>query len=191
MLTGVMGKIHRELISEKRWINNLYTLDRDKITSQKTGNEVDLFSDDADGKVVSMFMSVNIYNIVRNAQGDIMHILDEDGERLVNYVCDSWGKIISTTGILANTIVVQNPFRYRGLYYDFETGLYYLQSKYYDPEVGRFLNADDTGIFEITQVEIFGGNLFAYCTNNSVMSINPNGYWLRLTYWGIIIGELL
>jgi len=65
---------------------------------------------------------------------------------------------------------------YRGYYYDKETGLYYLQSRYYDPEVGRFLNADVAEILFATQGEIFGANLFVYCENNPVMYFDPTGY---------------
>ena len=62
--------------------------------------------------------------------------------RVVEYIYDAWGKLISTTGTLATTLGADNPFRYRGYYYDTETGLYYLTTRYYDPEVCRFISAD-------------------------------------------------
>ena len=69
-------------------------------------------------------------------------ILDSAGTQVVSYVYDSWGKLASISGSAKDMIGVKNPFRYRGYYYDMESGLYYLNSQYYDPEIGRFLNAD-------------------------------------------------
>ena len=81
-----------------------------------------------------------IYIFTKNLQGDIISVVNAfSGETAASYVYDSWGKVISATGTLADI----NPIRYRGYYYDTETGLYYLQSRYYDPETGRFINADD------------------------------------------------
>ena len=72
-----------------------------------------------------------------------------------------------------------NPFRYRSYYYDVETGLYYLNSRYYDPEVGRFINADALEMMMLSVVmgDVLGTNLFAYCGNNPVMNIDPTGYF--------------
>ena len=83
------------------------------------------------------------YFFKRNIQGDIIGILDRNGVEVVTYLYDTWGKLISTTGSMASTIGADNPFRYRGYYYDEETGLYYLNQRYYNPEWGRFISADD------------------------------------------------
>ena len=110
----------------------------------------------------------------KNLQGDIVAIYNENGTKIGSYTYDAWGNVTVTThtsGIEA-TIVNNNPFRYRGYYYDSETGWYYLQSRYYNPEWGRFINADGllaTGGFA-------GYNLFAYCANNPVMYIDPSGF---------------
>ena len=77
------------------------------------------------------------------------------------------------TTIINRFIAFKNPFRYRSYYYDFETNLYYLNSRYYDPEIGRFINADD--IRYLDKDTINGLNLYAYCCNNPVMNIDPNG----------------
>ncbi|QAT48630.1 RHS repeat-associated core domain-containing protein [Caproiciproducens sp. NJN-50] len=108
----------------------------------------------------------------------------ENGEYklLVEYEYDAWGKLLSVTGDEADTIGVQNPFRYRGYYYDSETGLYYLNSRYYDPETGRFINADDVSVLGATQGDVLGANLFAYCGNNPVVNSDPNGN-LRIPAW--------
>ena len=84
------------------------------------------------------------------------------------YTYAPWGKPISTTGTLANTIGTINPIRYRGYYYDAETGFYYVSSRYYDPEVGRWLNADTPDVLTATPNALTDKNLFAYCDNNPV-----------------------
>ena len=70
-------------------------------------------------------------------------------------------------------LAVNNPFRYRGYYYDNETGLYYLNSRYYDPEIGRFINADELSY--LNENNINGMNLFSYCRNNPVIYFDPSG----------------
>ncbi len=99
-------------------------------------------------------------------------IVDGNGNTVVEYRYDAWGKLLSTTGSLASTIGKANPFLYRGYYYDSETGLYYLNSRYYDPQTGRFVSEDgqlnpDTGLA--------GNNLFVYCNNNPVNMSDYNG----------------
>ena len=79
---------------------------------------------------------------MKNAQGDVTGIVDSEMNVVVEYSYDAWGKLIETTGSGADLIGKLNPFLYRGYYYDVETGLYYLNSRYYDAQTGRFLNAD-------------------------------------------------
>ena len=91
---------------------------------------------------------------------------------MVKYTYDEWGNKVSVTGSMATTLGLQNPFRYRGYCYDEETGWYYLQTRYYDPVTGRFLNADN-------QINdgVLGTNLFAYCENNPVNMVDYDGHW--------------
>ena len=118
------------------------------------------------------------YAFVRNLQGDIVAVEDQDGETLVEYSYDPWGKVTSThngenlTELEASLVMVMCPFAYRGYNYDYTTGLYYLQSRYYNPEWGRFLNCDDTNILLATKGETLGANLFAYCNNNPVNRVD-------------------
>ena len=82
------------------------------------------------------------YYYVYNLQGDVIGIVDESGDTVVEYTNNTWGEIETVTGTLAETVGQQNPIRYREYYYDGETGFYYLNSRYYDPEICRFINAD-------------------------------------------------
>ena len=107
------------------------------------------------------------YNYVKNAQNDIIGLIEEMGKRVVSYKYDSWDKTISTTGTLAATIGKKNPFRYRGYYFDAESGMYYLQSRYYDPEIRRFISADDVDVLDADE-DFYYKNLYAYCDSNSV-----------------------
>ena len=130
------------------------------------------FSYDADGKVVAVNYNGNYYYYLRNAQSDIVKLIDKTGATVVEYSYDSWGKLLSTSGSLASTLGKNNPFRYRGYVYDEETGFYYLQSRYYNPEVGRFISAD---VLLSTGQGVLGHNAYAYCGNNPVMGYDPYG----------------
>ena len=112
------------------------------------------------------------YFYIRNAQNDIIGLVDDQGAEVVSYTYDSWGKQISASGSLAGSIGNINPYRYRGYRFDSESGLYYLQSRYYNAEWGRFVNAD--GLMNTTG-EINGYNLFAYSGNNPTTYYDPNG----------------
>ena len=112
--------------------------------------------------------SYNTYHYVLNAQGDVIKLLLGSNTTVAEYSYDAWGNILTATGSLANV----NPLRYRGYYYDTETGFYYLQSRYYDPIVKRFLNAD---AYASTGDGYLGYNMFAYCGNSPVKSADEHG----------------
>ena len=113
--------------------------------------------------------TTELYYYVLNAQGDVSAILDSSGKLAASYDYDAWGNctVYDSSGAAIGDL---NPLRYRGYYYDAETGFYYLQSRYYDPAICRFINAD--GLFTDGFV---GSNLFAYCVNDPVNTVDPTG----------------
>ena len=131
------------------------------------------FTYDASGIPMSVNYNGTNYYYVANIQGDIMAVLNTSGSAVVEYTYDAWGKLYSTTGTLASTLGEANPLTYRGYVYDHELGFYYLQSRYYNPEVGRFLNAD--GLLATGQ-GLLGNNMFAYCNNNPVLFVDDSGF---------------
>lgn len=107
-----------------------------------------------------------------NATGDVIALVDTGWNTVVSYAYDSWGKVTAIEG--DQDLGKKNPLRYRGYYWDEETGLYYLASRYYDPEVGRFISADTIEVLKI-QENFDDLNLYSYCNNNSVNYKDPNG----------------
>ena len=116
-----------------------------------------------------------------NAQGDVKQIVDSNYNVVAYYAYDAWGKLLAVLDGNDNPITdsshfaIVNPFRYRGYVYDTETGFYYVSSRFYDPEIGRWINADN----QIAGVggEVLGYNIFAYCMNNPVNMSDPSGSW--------------
>ena len=163
-------------------VTTKYYLNGSTILRQDDGtNVIDFLYDDA-GSPLGFVLGGTYYYYMLNTQGDIVGILDSSYNIVAQYRYDAWGKIISITDgsgvdVSSNASHVGNinPLRYRGYYYDTETGLYYLNSRYYDPETCRFINADG----EISGVggELNGYNLFSYCMNNPVNMTDDSGNW--------------
>ena len=108
--------------------------------------------------------------LVKNQQGDVEKVISADGTVLAAYTYDAWGNILTFTGSLANA----NPIRYRGYYFDSESGLYYVSSRYYDPQVCRFIIADDSANIGANN-DFVSTNLFVYCGNNPVCRSDFDG----------------
>jgi len=153
----------------------------------KTNNSLTAVLDfiyDESGKPFALKYSTNgtsfeTYYYVLNLQGDVVKLIQANGHVVAQYTYDAWGNV-SSSGRLAEI----NPLRYRGYYYDSETGFYYLQSRYYDPENHRFINADtyastDSG-------NSIASNMFAYCGNNPIIRSDDDGQ-----FWHIIVGAVI
>ena len=141
-----------------------------------------LYSYDASGQLISVNYNGTEYFYLRNGQNDVVGLMDGSGTKVVEYTYDAWGKLISTTGTLATSLGADNPFRYRGYYYDTETGLYYLMTRYYDPEVCRFISAD---VYMTTGQGVLGGNMWAYCLNNPVLYSDTFGESVTVCILGV------
>ena len=146
------------------------------MAGQKTGDETLIFMYDNNGDAFGFIYNGEEYYYIKNVQNDIVAIADKNGTVVANYYYDAWGNVTQITG---NTALAQtNPLRYRSYYYDSETGYYHLKSRYYSPEVGRFLNADG---YAQTGQGLLDKNMFAYCGNNPVNRVDKTGaFWKQI-----------
>ena len=134
------------------------------------------FSYDADGTLFSMNCDGKDYYYILNPTGDVIALVDAEWNTVVSYAYDSWGNVTAIEG--DQDLGKKNPLRYRGYYWDEETGLYYLASRYYDPEVGRFISIDDTSALGIASTRFTNKNLYAYCDNNPMVRKDKGGgFW--------------
>ena len=169
-------------------ITHEYFYDGDRLITEKRGSTYLHFFYDESG-VCGMRYNGKNYEFVRNLFGDVIRIYD--GNTLVaRYSYDCLGNCTVHTNV--SGIATVNPFRYRGYYYDLESGLYYLMSRYYDPEIGQFISMDKVNYMA---PDLIGGvDLYAYCNNNPVMYYDPTGHLAITTILAIaggIIGGLI
>ena len=153
-----------------------YTVDENNnITEQTDGTNTMKFVYDSSGSPVYFIYNDTTYYYEKNLQGDIVAILDGSGNTVVEYSYDIWGKLLNISGTLTTSVGAANPLRYRGYYYDSETGFYYLQSRYYSPDLMRFISQDDPVLSNL-QGEPLGSNLYVYCNNEPVRHKDPTGH---------------
>ena len=149
-----------------------YTLHGKNVVHMTSGADELHFFYDAQNRPAVVVYNGTAYAYVKSLQGDIVAILDENGNTVVSYGYDAWGAPLWCTGELAETLGKVQPFRYRGYVFDEETGLYYLRSRYYNPGLGRFVNAD---ALVSTLQQGNKHNLFSYCGNSVISYIDPDG----------------
>ena len=175
-------------------VTHTYYTDGTKIIAEKVGDKVFEYYYDAQG-VIGFKYDGNVYYYKKNLLGDVDRIYDANKNLVAEYKYDAWGnhRVYTSGGIditenmsYNSSVAKLNPFRYRGYYYDTETGLFYLTSRYYDPEIGRFINADDVSYIDPETIN--GLNLYAYCSNNPVMGYDPNGTWDWNSFWKTVLG---
>ena len=143
------------------------------ITNGNTVSTTMRFYYDAEGTPFYFTYNGTGYYYVTNLQGDVVGIANSNGV-VGYYEYDAWGRIltINSASSMEYSALTYNPLRYRGYIYDNETGFYYLQSRYYDPSIRRFINADS---YASTGTGLLGYNMFAYCENNPIMGYDPSG----------------
>ncbi len=169
------------------------------VRENRDGYRLQYFYDDSGiiGFRVDNYVSTpGEYYFEKNIQGDVIAIYNPLGVCVAKYHYDAWGKPLailngSNEDVSSDAMSIANinPIRYRGYYYDVETGLYYLNTRYYDPETGRFLNADNPAYLDSPPLGS-GYNLFAYCNNNPVMSEDPDGNWSLPNWAKVAIGAV-
>ena len=164
-----------------------YTYHGSQLTHMTYGSNSLHFYYDASGKPLSVVYNGTTYYYILSLQGDVVAILNSSGASVVEYTYDAWGKLLTTTGSMASSLGLHNPLRYRGYVYDQETGLYYLQSRYYNPTIGRFISAD---IFVSTGQGILGNNMYAYCGNNPISRVDSTGLFFN-TICGALVGGFI
>ena len=137
---------------------------------------------DGSGQLTAIRYKGADYYYIRDGLMSITGLVDANGGAVVNYRYDSWGKLISITGSMAGTLGKDNPYRFKGYYYDEETGFYYISSRYYNPSICRFLSADILEALEV-QEDLYDKNRYAYCDNNPIMRVDIYG-----AIWHLVVG---
>ena len=185
-----------ESLRLKKTVNNIttnYYYEARNIIFETTGNNKIYYIRDNNNKLIGIKYNNTLYYYIKNMQEDIIGLTDSNHNLLCSYEYDSWGKLISIKdnngSIITETshIGYINPFRYRSYYYDNETKLYYLNSRYYNPEWGRFISAD---IYLDTEQDVNSSNMYAYTGNNPTSRIDVEGeFWFQIA--GAAIGGLI
>ena len=158
-----------------------YTLHGKNIVHMTSGTDELHFFYDAQNRPAVVVYNGTAYAYVKSLQGDIVAILNENGNTVVSYGYDAWGAPLWCTGELAETLGKVQPFRYRGYVFDEETGLYYLRSRYYNAERCRFVNSDSL-ICEL--IAIGAHNTYSYCGNNPILRSDVSGS----AWWHWVVG---
>lgn len=189
---NITYKYNKDGIRIEKNVNGLitrYYLENNKIIFCEKDQDMLYFMYD-NNSLIGFKYNEDTYYYIKNIQEDIIGIMDEDLEQIVTYEYDSWGSIISIKDNNGNDISNNpshigniNPFRYRSYYYDVETGIYYLNSRYYNPTWGRFINSD-----QVLQgnKDILGYNLYTYVSNNPTTFSDPTGQ-LKWPSWNDIV----
>ena len=170
----------------------LYDTNNNLVTEINTNYRLDFLYDENNKLYGFIKDNKDKFFYVRDILQNIIGIINKNGTFVVKYLCNAYGKMCDITGLEASTIGIINPFRYKGYYYDEETKLYYLTSRYYDPEVGRFITPDS--INRLDSKSITGLNLYAYCVNDPVNYSDGSGHMPEWAQWliggALVIGSI-
>ena len=181
-------------------ITHTYTLDGPKILKEIWGTNSLMPLYDNFDQVCGLVYNDLTYYFNKNLQGDIIGITDKNANTVARYTYNAWGQIVSTQDADGNAIIDPshianiNPYRYRGYYFDTEIQMYYLQSRYYNPEIGRFLNSDDA-TFAGIHTTTLSCNLIAYCNNSPVINTDLTGCDTtvveQFSQWAPLLGSVV
>ena len=158
-------------------VKHTYTLDGTKILCEAWGGNTLVPLYDNEESVCGIVYNDEPFYFQKNLQGDIIAIVDKNAHTVARYSYDAWGACTVVADTSECSVAAVNPFRYRGYYFDVDTSLYYLQSRYYDPAVGRFVNADDPIIAEFSSGKTSHG-IFAYCENEPTLNADYQGFFV-------------
>ena len=161
--------------------------DGSQILGEKNASGYQSYIYNSGGEIEAIYYKKNVYYYIKNGQQDIIGLSDASGQWVVDYSYDTWGNLLKAGGSMASTLGVDNPFRYRGYYYDTETGLYYLESRYYNPELGRMMSADSLSVMGMSKTTLNDKNLYNYCDGNPVGRVDESGnFWAGAIFGGVI-----
>ena len=166
-----------------------YILDGTKILKETWGDNtiIPLYSNEGD--TCGIIYNGEPYYFIKNLQGDIISVTEKNGNTIAKYSYDAWGACTVVSDSSNCNIATVNSYRYRGYYYDTETKLYYIQTRYYDPAVGRFINADNLCLWDIDKSSV-STNLYTYCQNNPVCNTDYNGNSFAKIFARAMIGAM-
>lgn len=156
-----------------------YLLDGTKIVAETKENNTIWYIYDENDTIIGFEYEGQTYYFEKSLQGDVLKIYDESGVVVSEYIYDAWGNIVAVHG--DEDIAKVNPFRYRGYYQDNETGFYYLQSRYYDSEIGRFISADDREFLGMAGT-VLSYNIYLYCENSPIIYKDSTGYAIETIF---------
>ena len=147
-----------------------YYWDGDVLVGEKSNSDYTQYLYDASG-IIGMIYNGAYYYFEKNLFGDVIKAYDSNGAEVASFIYSAYGEILHKSGSMADKV----HFRYRGYYYDDETGFYYLQSRYYDPSICRFISADQYELLPVLSGSLGELNLYSYCANNPIMYTDPSG----------------
>lgn len=171
-------------------VKHSYRLEGNKILTEKWGSNLLTPLYNGEEEVIGIIYNGSAYYFEKNLQGDVIAIRDSRDEAVAEYSYDAWGVCTIVSDTTEENIAQINPYRYRSYYYDAETGLYYLQSRYYNPVVGRFVNEDDAEVLKLAD-NTLDTNIYAYCCNDPVGRSDETGNisigkYINISWKGIV-----
>ena len=176
-----------------------YTIDETKILAETYGDTTLHFYYDENDSPIAFSVNGTMYYYGKNLQGDVVRLYTASGEVVAEYAYDALGKLLAITDANGATITdttkpaLINPIKYRGYYYDSEIGLYYVSSRYYDPEIGRWISPEPNvynGEFD-EGAKLLGYNVYVYCANNPINFLDDTGESITAILIGIGISALV